>query len=269
MKISVIIPSYRPQDYLWNCLDSLYLQTFPKEDFEVILVLNGEKNPFYSKIQEYISAHDPEMNIRLVHTEVKGVSHARNIGLDMSVGSYISFIDDDDMVSPSFLEDLYAKADPKTLVLAYPSAFVDDGTEMSGYRTEEDFKSLSVSGRTEYLGVRSLLHVAAMKLIPMKIIGKRRFDESMSYGEDTMFMFLISDRFSFVDFGPETAVYHRRFRNGGAVNSFAGSDFGHKFTTCMKSIWKYSRIYFSSICRYSFLFYLTRVWGALHNLTRK
>jgi len=269
MKISVIIPSYRPQEYLWECLDSLYSQTLPKEDFEVMLVLNGEKEPYYSRIEEYISAHDPEMNIRLVHTEVKGVSHARNIGLDMSNGSYVSFIDDDDMVSSSFLEDLYAKADPKTLVLAYPSAFMDDGTEKYGYRTEEEFKRLSSAGRTKYLDVRSLLHVAAMKLIPMDIIGKRRFDESMSYGEDTMFMFHISDRFTSVDFAPETAVYHRRFRNGGAVNSFAGSRFVNKLTICLKSIWKYSRIYFSSICRYSFLFYLTRIWGALHNLTRK
>ena len=39
MKVSVIIPTYKPKDYLWKCLDSIAKQTFPKEDFEVILVL--------------------------------------------------------------------------------------------------------------------------------------------------------------------------------------------------------------------------------------
>ena len=53
MKISVIIPSYKPQEYLWQCLDSLCSQTFPKEDFELILVLNGCKEPYYEQIKAY------------------------------------------------------------------------------------------------------------------------------------------------------------------------------------------------------------------------
>ncbi|MCF2604299.1 glycosyltransferase family 2 protein [Parabacteroides distasonis] len=56
MKIFVIIPTYKPQAYLWECLDSMVAQTFPKEEFEVILVLNGCTEPYKSDIERYIAA---------------------------------------------------------------------------------------------------------------------------------------------------------------------------------------------------------------------
>ena len=51
-KISVIIPTYTPKDYLWDCLKSLEQQNLSKEYFEVILVLNGEQEPYFSLITE-------------------------------------------------------------------------------------------------------------------------------------------------------------------------------------------------------------------------
>ena len=57
MKISVIIPTYKPKEYLWECLDSLYNQTLSKQDFEVLLVLNGCDEPYKSNIRKYINNH--------------------------------------------------------------------------------------------------------------------------------------------------------------------------------------------------------------------
>ena len=54
MKISVIIPTYKPKEYIWECLDSLKSQTFDKKEFEIILILNGCKEPYYSEIDKYI-----------------------------------------------------------------------------------------------------------------------------------------------------------------------------------------------------------------------
>ena len=55
MLISVIIPTYRPKDYLWECLDSIVNQTFPKDKFELLVVLNGCSEPWKSQIDKYIS----------------------------------------------------------------------------------------------------------------------------------------------------------------------------------------------------------------------
>ena len=68
MKISVIIPTYKPKSYLWECLDSLVAQTFAKEDFEVVIVLNGCEDPYKSQIEKYIDEHKEDMNLKFLHT---------------------------------------------------------------------------------------------------------------------------------------------------------------------------------------------------------
>ena len=77
--ISVIIPTYKPQAYLWECLDSMVAQTFPKVEFEVILVLNGCSEPWKSEIEDYITRKMQGMHIQFLHTEQGGVSNARNM----------------------------------------------------------------------------------------------------------------------------------------------------------------------------------------------
>ena len=52
MKISVIIPTYKPRAYLWECLDSLVAQTFSKDDFEVLLVHDGSNDKTLQIMQE-------------------------------------------------------------------------------------------------------------------------------------------------------------------------------------------------------------------------
>ena len=54
--LTVIIPTYIPKDYLWDCLDSIEKQSLDKDKFQVIIVLNGEKEPYWSKII-YIQLH--------------------------------------------------------------------------------------------------------------------------------------------------------------------------------------------------------------------
>lgn len=103
-KISVIIPTYKPKEYLWDCLESLERQTLPPNEFEIIIVLNGCNEPYYSQIKKHIES--TSLNINFIHTLLGGVSNARNLGLDAANGDYISFIDDDDYVSESFLEYL-------------------------------------------------------------------------------------------------------------------------------------------------------------------
>ena len=76
--ISVIIPTYKPQAYLWECLDSMVAQTFPKEEFEVILVLNGCSEPWRSEIEDYIARKMQGMHIQFLHTEQGGVSNVKD-----------------------------------------------------------------------------------------------------------------------------------------------------------------------------------------------
>ena len=105
MKISVIIPTFRPQSYLWECLDALRAQTLSANEWEAIIVLNGEEQPYRLQIENYLAQHQLT-SWRLLYSSQAGVSNARNLGLQASQGDYICFIDDDDYVSPSYLEAL-------------------------------------------------------------------------------------------------------------------------------------------------------------------
>ena len=111
MKVSVIIPTYSPGEYIYNCLTSIVNQTLLSADYEVLVILNGPKAPFYSQLEEFIASH-PECHFRLMYSDVASVSNARNIGLDKAKGEYIAFIDDDDIISPYYLEGLLAVSSP-------------------------------------------------------------------------------------------------------------------------------------------------------------
>ena len=194
MKISVIIPTYQPKDYLWECLNSLTSQTISKDDYEVIIVLNGCDEPYKSQIQSYIDAKEG-FHFSLIQTDVPGVSNARNIGLDKSKGEYISFIDDDDYVSFSYLEELYQKVAPDVISVCFPHAFNDGVPNVQlQYSLTDEFLKRSVEDKVSYLKVKKLFSGPCMKMINKDIVGDRRFDCRLKNGEDSLFMFSISDK---------------------------------------------------------------------------
>lgn len=99
--ISVIVPVYNVADYLEQCLDSILNQTY--KEFEVILVDDGSSDTSYSICSEYVKK---DSRIRLYRQENKGLSAARNAGLELCGGGYITFIDSDDFVSPEYLQGM-------------------------------------------------------------------------------------------------------------------------------------------------------------------
>lgn len=102
-EISVIIPMYKtPKLRLRKCLESLMDQTF--QDFEVLVVDDGNE-PGYEYLKEEYEKTDSR--ISFIRQEHSGVSNARNLGLKTAKGKYISFVDSDDYVDPSFLAEMY------------------------------------------------------------------------------------------------------------------------------------------------------------------
>ena len=267
MKISVIIPTYKPHDYIWECLDSIKNQTFPKEDFELILVLNGCKEPYYSQIKNYIEQSLSGYNINFIQTDQGGVSNARNIALDVAWGEYVTFIDDDDYISPKYLEELYQAASPDTISLCYPYAFNDGCPEVQlqdfGLNTvyeqycHRNNNSLSSKVRKYFSG-------PWMKLIPMSFIQDRRFDVRFKNGEDSLFMFLISDSIKGLRFTSSEAIYYRRYRENSAVTR--KRTVAQRFVNAMRMIREYIKIYVRGYGNYSFNFFCTRVMGAIKSI---
>lgn len=257
MIISIIIPSYKPKDYIWDCLDSIKKQTFPKEEFEIILVLNGCKEPYYSQIKEYINHNFVGYNVNFIQTDTGGVSNARNMALDVAKGEFITFIDDDDYISPKYLEELYKSASPDTISLCYAYAFNDGHPEIQlPFSLTKVYDEYNSKPRYKlYSKVRKYFSGPCMKLIPMSIIQGRRFDSRFENGEDSIFMFLISDKIDRLSFASNDATYYRRYRDGSAVMRIRSTK--DRINNNIRCIKVYTKIFFSG--KYDFLFYMSRI----------
>lgn len=104
-QISIIIPIYNVERYLRQCIDSILAQTFT--DFELLLIDDGSPDGCPAICDEYA---EKDARIRVFHKQNGGVTSARNKGLDNAKGNWIIYIDGDDWIEPTYVEELYNAA---------------------------------------------------------------------------------------------------------------------------------------------------------------
>lgn len=100
--ISVIVPVYRVEKYLERCVKSILSQTY--KNLEVILVDDGSPDQCPAICD---ACAEKDVRVKVIHQENKGLSGARNAGIDAASGEYLAFVDSDDYVNPHFIEELY------------------------------------------------------------------------------------------------------------------------------------------------------------------
>ena len=121
--ISIIIPVYNVDKYLDDCLSSVFRQTL--KNIEVVIINDGSTDNSINIIKKYQNEYN---NIILIEQENKGLSVARNVGIEHATGKYITFLDSDDFITENFCEKLYNKAEENKcplviggIELVYPS----------------------------------------------------------------------------------------------------------------------------------------------------
>ncbi len=218
-KISVIVPVYKVEKYLPECIESILAQTFP--DFELILVDDGSPDNS-GKICDDYAARDPR--IRVFHKENGGVSSARNLGLDHARGEWIAFVDSDDTVSEKYLEILIA-------------LLKERGADISlcSWSTMSESGAVSPRKKCRLRGVEIVGRVAAMyrvqngnyyegspycRLFSHENIEKNklRFDEKIKVGEDWLFSTKYFARCVESAVSTEEPLYFYRARHGSAMH---------------------------------------------------
>lgn len=106
--ISIIIPVYKVERYLRQCLDSILCQTY--RDLDILLIDDGSPDRSGEICEEYATKDN---RIRVFHTKNNGLSSARNLGLREAKGEYIGFIDSDDWIEPNMYEILLRRLEEK------------------------------------------------------------------------------------------------------------------------------------------------------------
>jgi glycosyltransferase involved in cell wall biosynthesis len=199
-KISVIVPIHNTEKYLHRCLDSILAQTFA--DFECILV-DDCSTDFSSGICDEYAKKD--RRIKVMHNKQnKGSSLSRKIGLDISVGNYILFVDSDDWIDKNMLEVMYRKSHLENLDILCCDLYVDKSYSRR-------YNKQRISGRDKTTIIKQLLtgsvwHNLWNKLIKNEICRKIIFPD-MSNGEDWVIIIQAVYYANRIDYLHE-ALYH-------------------------------------------------------------
>ena len=104
-KISLVICTYNRSGYLPGSLESINLQTIDKDLFEVVVIDNASTDDTAHIVQKYID-QNPQVNIRYVYEQNKGLSFARNRGIAEAKSTLIAYVDDDVILTPDYLKEL-------------------------------------------------------------------------------------------------------------------------------------------------------------------
>lgn len=246
--ISIIIPTYRPENYFFECIHSVIEQNIEKSEYEIIIVLNGDKQPYERNIKSIIKSIDA--NIKYIYTSIPGVSNARNIGLEYAKGEYIYFLDDDDILSENYFEHMLKMVTPNSIVASNVYSFYNSISEkMIDYLSYKGEKGNIIQNR-------KYLSNACCKLIPRKIIGNKEFNPKFKNGEDALFMFSISDKIDKI-IVEKNSIYYRRLRVESA--SRKKISLWERFIRISRQQIEYTKIYFTKPFDYNFILYLTRL----------
>ena len=190
--ISIIVPVYNCEKYIEECLRSVLNQKF--QDYEVIVVNDGSKDDSL-KICEKICAADAR--IKLFTTENKGVSHARNYGIDRANGRWILFLDSDDYLNDGALQVLQGAIcdDVQEICGNYVTGTSKTMQSMSAYVKPEQIITMMLDPANQnalpsfYHLESATLHGIWGKLFLRDIICSNhiRFDEKLKLSEDMFF----------------------------------------------------------------------------------
>lgn len=215
-KVSVIVPIYNLEDYIDRCIESIIKQTYT--NLEIILVNDGSFDSSLEKCKKWAATDE---RIVVFEQTNRGVSAARNLGLDKSTGKYVTFVDGDDYIHNNYIKELISGFIDNKVIFSYCNSCVScaDKTNLK--------LSDSVEQINEFMYLQRLLlgkspeQGACAKLFNREKIGDIRFIEGKKYHEDTYFSFLylinnqgkishfISDLY--VYYMRETSASHREF----------------------------------------------------------
>ena len=214
MKVSIIVPVYNAEKYLDRCIKSILNQTL--REFELILIDDGSKDNSGIICDTYAVKDN---RITVVHKQNGGPGAARNAGLEIAKGEYITFIDSDDYVDENFLLSAYEAAIAKGYDLYICGLVIETYEHCKIIETNENTakveKEYTAKTLMEDINVNyPLLCISGpwCKLYRSQIIKDKeiRFDTALSLGEDSCFVMQFLHEAKNIIFSPEIFYHYYR-----------------------------------------------------------
>lgn len=212
-KISVIVPVYKVEQWLTECVNSIRNQTY--KNIEILLIDDGSPDQCPIMCDEFAKIDE---RIRVIHKENGGVSSARNVGIDAARGTYITFIDSDDYVDKDYVSKLYDNLNGCSISECGTVCFDEDG--MRPVKTgkpiildwEEYLTETNLNGFLSYAVVYS-------KLYKRELFVDVRFPIGRINGEDEATTFRLVYNGKKVSRIYDALYYYRQRDTGASQNS--------------------------------------------------
>lgn len=192
--ISIIVPVYNSRKYLDECIQSILMQTY--SDFELILIDDGSGD---GSIEICRRACEKDRRICLIQQMHKGVSAARNKGMEVARGKYLFFLDSDDVIHHRLLEKLYELQEANHTVIATEryyyakdDSFQEPDEWKRGIEDVEDYVCLNSEKAIDihiFNSPETALYGIGGKMIRREAAGGLKFDAKLTNGEDTLYLY--------------------------------------------------------------------------------
>lgn len=210
--VSIIVPVYNVNDYLRECLQSIVSQTY--KNIEIILIDDGSTDGSGSICDEFAQK---DSRIKVIHKINEGVSTARNLGIQLSTGKFVLFVDSDDWIEENYVSELlgeYNKVDYDLVICNYNKIYSQDKqTRPIVLRTE--INNFTGDFSKDFYFLRSLLSYPWIKLYQRDIIIKNQicFPKDFTDAEDQVFNYTYFNhvrKYKYI----EKFLYNYRYRVG-------------------------------------------------------
>lgn len=234
-KISIIIPVYNVELYLRTCLDSVINQTF--KNIEIILINDGSTDDSLSICKQY---EEKDKRIKLINKKNGGVSSARNEGLKICTGKYVTFIDSDDYVANDYIETLYNKIKKYNVDIVLSNAInICEGVEQnSNYITNKNILFNKIDIIKEILNEKYVNSVCWGNLYSINVVKNVRFDPEMRISEDMKFLIDVIKKVDTALIIPEKKYYYV-IRNDSLVHTDFNSKWYDEINYCRELVDNY------------------------------
>lgn len=187
--ISIIVPVYNVEKYLERCIESILSQTY--KNFELIIINDGSSDKSIDICEKYKAI---DSRIIFINQSNKGVSAARNVGLDIAKGDYVAFVDSDDYIENDMYEILINSIEGNNADISVCGFYElrPNNKRNELFIKKESFIMKSEDCINKFFEenyIKDLMYAPWNKLFKRKVIGDIRFNEKLSMGEDILFIF--------------------------------------------------------------------------------
>lgn len=214
--VTIVVPIYNVSEFLSACIKSLASQTYV--NLEIILINDGSTDNSGSICDDYASKDN---RIRVIHQTNKGVSSARNAGIDAASGEWIMFVDGDDLLPPTATENLVIIASQSNADCTTGSIQTFDKStaaqSTSGISTVTARKVGSKEALEQLLYQESIVNGPFAKLYKLNLIKNIKFKLGITVAEDLYFNYQALKKVKHVAM-TSSIVYFYRLRDGSAMH---------------------------------------------------